>query len=222
MSKKFEIMPAILEKRKRDIKHKLFQMEEVAQSAQIDVVDGKFAPKLSWPYSANIFDNLFGNYNLNFKGDLELHLMVNRNLDFLDEYGTLSCSRLVSHIESGDFKEIANSFQDYGFKSFGASILLDTPISTLDEYVDRVDFIQVMGIAKVGVQGSGFEDRAIDRVVELKTKYPHLLISVDGGVNENNIQNLYRAGAERFAVGSAIFKKKNPGLAYKELENLLK
>ena len=38
-------------------------------------------------------------------------------------------------------------------------------------------------------------------------------ISVDGGVNFENAEELFRAGADNLVIGSAIFKNDDPALA---------
>jgi len=84
--------------------------------------------------------------------------------------------------------------------------------------ITACDVVQVMSIATLGKQGAPYDVRAIARIKELHTKYPELVISVDGGVSEKNIADLARAGARRFGVGSAITKAPDPKAAYLNLK----
>jgi len=54
----------------------------------------------------------------------------------------------------------------------------------------------------------------------LKKERPDATLLVDGGVNENTIGNLHTAGANAFAVGSAIWDADDPKAAYKTLSSL--
>ncbi len=215
-------MPAILEKNKREISRKIRLCSDFAKDVQIDVVDGKFAPILTWPYTASFVDNIMKNYKLKSYGlNLELHLMVKHIGDFLKEYGTLSCKRAVFHVESEDFKDSLTLKEKYGFKEIGASLLLGSKLAMLAPYIDKLDFVQLMCIPQVGMQGSRFEDSCVNKVRELRNMYPDIKISLDGGVSAENIKLLKDAGAERFAVGSALFKSGDVGVAYDRLKTLI-
>ena len=78
-----------------------------------------------------------------------------------------------------------------------------------------------MGIATIGVQGQPFDERTLATVSELRRLYPNYTIAVDGSVNQDTIQSLQQAGANRFAPGSAITAAPDPVVAYQELKNLV-
>jgi pentose-5-phosphate-3-epimerase len=80
----------------------------------------------------------------------------------------------------------------------------------------------LMSIATLGAQGAKFDDRIFDRIATLHALRPNLVVSVDGGVSESNIERLARAGATRFCVGSAISKSPNPSATYARLMELAK
>jgi pentose-5-phosphate-3-epimerase len=81
-----------------------------------------------------------------------------------------------------------------------------------------MDFVQVMGIDRIGRQGEppDIHHREIALVERLRRRYPSLTIQVDGGVAPH-VKELVRAGANRLIVGSAIVHAKNPGEVYKKL-----
>jgi ribulose-phosphate 3-epimerase len=101
-----------------------------------------------------------------------------------------------------------------GAKEVGVSLLLDTPLSTIEEYADMLDVVQLMSIAKVGAQGQPFDESIFSRIEELHAMYPDMMVAVDGGVAESNVEALTRAGANRLCVGSAISKAESPAAAY--------
>ena len=53
------------------------------------------------------------------------------------------------------------------------------------------------GIEKVGFQGEAFDERVLKQIIDLRLKYPELIISVDGAVNEETAPKLLEAGANR-------------------------
>ena len=102
----------------------------------------------------------------------------------------------------------------------GVSLLNDTPLSAIMPFLDRVDYVQLMGIARIGSQGAPFDRRVLDRIRTLRTTSPDIPISIDGAVREETIGQLAAAGAERFVVGSAIFAAASPHRAYHRLAAL--
>ncbi len=62
-----------------------------------------------------------------------------------------------------------------------------------------------MGISEIGLQGQEFDERVLDKIRDIKDVNPHILIQVDGSVNNSTIEILEQAGVERFVVGSAFF-----------------
>ena len=84
------------------------------------------------------------------------------------------------------------------------SLKIDTPLEAIDSFAHEIQSVQLMGIAEIGAQGQPFDARVIPRVETLHARYPHLTISVDGGVNKENAEQLAAAGAARLVVGSAL------------------
>ncbi|MEK7390774.1 MAG: hypothetical protein AAB635_01405, partial [Patescibacteria group bacterium] len=72
-----------------------------------------------------------------------------------------------------------------------------------------VDFVQFMGIAKIGFQGQLFDERVYDKISGLRATRPNVTISVDGGVNLETATKLIEAGANRLVVGSALFESED-------------
>jgi ribulose-phosphate 3-epimerase len=91
----------------------------------------------------------------------------------------------------------------------GLAFLPSVPFETISLYVHRVDFIQVMGIERIGFQGETFNEKALALIKSVHTAYPDVIISVDGGVHADNAEQIFEAGANRLVVGSAIFNQPN-------------
>ena len=195
-----------------------------AEQIHLDVDDAKFAPVLSWPYFPGQWDEL--NRPLPF-ADLvryEAHLMVNDPFEIGKQLAHAGCFRILGHFEAFDSDDsIVHAFSAWkaaGASEVGLSVLIDTSLEKLYGVVSACNSILLMSIATLGAQGASFDNRIFERIATLHAMYPDLLIAVDGGVNESNIEALARAGATRFCVGSGISKSPDPAEMYKRLISL--
>jgi pentose-5-phosphate-3-epimerase len=73
-----------------------------------------------------------------------------------------------------------------------------------------------------GKAGQKFDEKSLEVISFLKTKYPHATLTYDGGVNEENILKIKEAGADRVVVASAIWNSTEPANAYFKLLEIVK
>jgi ribulose-phosphate 3-epimerase len=120
-------------------------------------------------------------------------------------------ARVVMHVESvEDPQKLFLALElARGIIEIGLSISNDTSNDVLEKYIDDCDFIQLMGISKIGAQGELFDERVLEKISYFHAKYPDKVISIDGSVNENTIKKLADAGATRFVCGSAVFEERD-------------
>ncbi len=229
-----EIIPAILEKTFYDIDEKLSSIRGFADEVQIDVTDGSFVPSKTWPFTSAP-DERFESIVAQEEGmpfwedfEFEFDMMVKNPAQKIADFVTLGGSRFVIHLDSADDAEISRILDEYGnddIKEFGIEIGLGisatTDLSRAEKFIPKASCVQCMGIKKIGFQGQRFDEDVIDRVKILRKKFPELIISVDGGVNEENISKIALAGANRLIVGSAIWNSDTPTDAISRLRNLV-
>jgi len=226
-----EIIPAVLAENFSELNEKLSKFVNIANIVQIDICDGKFVPSISWPMGrrdgASVEDILNEDNGLPFWEDLnfEFDLMVLNAHKQFDFFARLGAKRIVFHLEAEtekDFKEFLESMDPY-FKDnieIGIAINTNTDIAKLDPFINLVDFVQTMGIEKIGFQGELFDEKVLSQIKNLKNKYPELVITVDGSVNENTARALIEAGASRLVVGSALLNSYDIRETFKEFENM--
>ena len=200
------------------------QIEKIAKSAthiQIDVMDGVFVPSRSFPYNETAFDEQQIPYSdtINFG----VHLMVQNPQIVRHQFIQAGVKRVVAQIEGfreGSASRIFNEWKQSGVQT-GVALLLDTPLSVIDPLIENGDVstVQVMSIARVGYQGEKFDERALVRIRDIRTRYPDVTIAVDGGVNRETLQSLLDAGANVFGIGSAIMQQENPEDVLKDFTN---
>ena len=221
-----EIIPAILEKDFKEIKHKLGILRGLVKTVQLDIEDGIFVKNTTWPFLPRV--QLRGDATLdenfrriineeegmpNFQDfDFEIDLMVSDAVENFDLYAKLGAKKIIFHIEA---VEAVEEFRDFleGLDLYvrddikiGVAINPGTALEQIFSVIPHIDFVQVMGIAEIGFQHGTFDERAISHIRTLREKFSDLVISVDGGVNLDTAPLLVTAGAERLVIGSAIWK----------------
>lgn len=209
-----EIIPAILAKNFSDIEEKVEIIKSISDFVQIDICDGKFVKNSTWPYYKpdENFEAIIHEergmpewQNLNYEFDL---MIDNPSEDDARKWLSAGAERIVLHHESSkDLNPVLDILN--GLVEIGIAIDLKTDISELKKYSDKIQYIQCMGIGRIGFQGQKFESSTLDKVKEIKSTFPNLKIQIDGGVSLDNALLLKEAGANRLVVGSSLFESEN-------------
>lgn len=222
-----EIIPACMPERFSDIEGVVASVKHDVQTIQLDLMDGNYVPEATWPF---MFETDFSLQDLQTEDigfpfwedvNYELDLMVSKPEEKIDQWMGLGASRVIFHYGSvadwGPIRELDHVIRN--FVRLGVAIHIHDTLEDIFPLIDEqvVDFVQVMGIEHIGYMGEPFDDRCIDIVQVLRTRYPNLVISIDGGVSEVTIPLLVEAGANRFVSGSAVFAQ---GLAVENIEYL--
>jgi len=217
-----EIVPAILTKSFREIRDDLDMVSGRVHAVQIDICDGGYVPTKTWPYATGKSDIDFDALVSQEVGlphweqiDFEFDLMVRNVYEKIPDFVAIGATSIVIHRESVTDEELDKILADYGkdsdtFSEFGIALGIAYPpdptiVDDVAKHIESIDFVQVMGIMKVGFQGQLFAPSALETVRVLRERFPELVISVDGGVNTENARKLIDAGADKLIVGSAIF-----------------
>ena len=75
-----------------------------------------------------------------------------------------------------------------GYKC-GLAINPNTNIDVLEQYINNIDLILVMSVMP-GYGGQLFINSIYNKLESLRNKYKNITISVDGGINQDNIYKL--------------------------------
>ena len=207
-----EIIPAIMPQDYDDLLEKVNLFVEVVPFVQLDIMDGKFVPERTWPYPLER-DPHFGMIVDQEEGmprwediDFEIDLMVENPEFMVPKWVMAGARRVIVHVESmKDFETIRSAVPD-GLIELGLAINTTTPLSVVEPYVDRVDFVQCMGITNIGYQGQAFDERVLGKLRVFRETFPSIVLSVDGGVSLDIAPKLIEAGANRLVSGSAIWQ----------------
>lgn len=185
------------------------QVNGLVPMVQVDICDGKYTPKATWPYRKP--DNSFDAMMREERGmpfweelDFEVDLMARDPEVLVLQWVTAGAKRIIIHADSTEkLGEVIAMCKD--LVEVGVAVGFNTPLEKILPYVADISVIQCMGIGRIGFQGEVFDDRVFDKIHEIRTTLPEMEISVDGGVNLENIDQLIDAGVSRLVVGSAIF-----------------
>ncbi len=169
----------------------------------LDVMDGLFVPNISFgmPIVSSIRKIT--------KKPLDVHLMITKPERYIDKFIEIGSDILTVHIEATtEMDNILDKIKKSSIKS-GIAINPDTPINKLEDYINKVDLVCLMGV-HAGFGGQKFIEKTFDRLIELKglinLKDSSTLIEIDGGVDNFNSQKLKSLGADILVAGSYIFK----------------
>lgn len=229
------VIPAILSASGSDVSHKLSRLADLnVRRVQVDVVDGVFAKPATWPYSGNgtLSDLLTEEGLLPHLSSLEyeVDLMVADPGKVIGEWIEAGVNRITIHAESTTSltKVLAEINARYGHArgllpgmlSIGLAINVATDTGFIEPYVRSIDYVQFMGIARIGRQGEPLDKRIYPKIRAFKKKHPHMRVQVDGGVNRQTLPLLLRSGVDRAVVGSALWKAQNLRQELTEFEEL--
>ena len=165
----------------------------------IDVMDNKFVTNKNDPYDIlKYYENLYNKR-------LDVHLMCEKPLSYIDKYINLNTEFITFHVEiKEDIEKIIKHIKEYGIK-VGIAIKPSTDIRFIEPFIDDIDLVLLMSV-EPGYGGQKFLMSSEIRIKELKDliKDKNILISVDGGID--NITKKYVKEADILVSGSYILK----------------
>ena len=212
-----EIIPTILVNSKQEFEKRLRIEEQLAPTIQIDILDGSLFPVVNWHDAEAVAQ-------IETPVSFEIHLMVNNPLPIIAEWVAKvpNVKRAIIHAEiERPLGKIIEEIRTTHFIEAGVAINPETPIEEIHSILGELDVLTIMGVHP-GINGAEFEGEYIlDKIREAKNRAPELIIEVDGGITDELIPSLIKAGASRFALASAIFKAQNPQKAWQNLQKAL-
>jgi len=198
-----EVIPGILEKDWSEIEQKLNLVKSFAKTVQIDIIDGKFAPNATFldpkPF-AKYTKDLF----------LEVHLMVEDPIQYLDSFAKAGFKRFIGHIEKmPDQKEFIVKGEELG--EIGLAVDGPTPLNLIKVPYQDLDCLLLMAV-KAGQSSQAFNPEYLKKIETLRSDENNLQIpiEVDGGINCETILSARDKGINRFVSTGFIFGAENP------------
>lgn len=218
-----DVIPAIIGKDFEEVDEKILSVKNFVDWVHVDIMDGVFTPSESWPYPSTQ-GGLAANWDI-LGSDIkkEVHLMVKNPERILSKWIGAGADRVLIHYEATDDENIRDILEELNSNELEAGIVLkyETPVEVVDKFIDEIDVVQLMSIAYIGAYGHPLEEGIYEKIERLRSRYPGVTISIDGGITLENAPKLKDAGADYLIAGSAIFKQKDIAKAISDFKNSL-
>ncbi len=178
-----------------------------ATLVHVDVMDGHFVPNIT--IGTPVVKSLRKATDL----PLDCHLMIENPDQYIPEFAAAGADWISVHQEV--CRHLNRTLHLIKSHDLLAGVVINpaTPVETLSEVLDIVDFVLVMSV-NPGFGGQKYlpaAARKIRRLAEMRTQRGlNYRIEVDGGIALDTVAEVVRAGAEILVAGSAVFGQGDP------------
>jgi ribulose-phosphate 3-epimerase len=210
-----ELAPSILSADFAHLAEQVSRAQEGGASVvHVDVMDGHFVPNLT--LGPPVVKSLRKVTGL----PLDCHLMIENPDEFIPAFVEAGADWISIHQEATvHLNRSLQHIRDHGARA-GVVINPATPVETLTEVLDMVDYVLVMSV-NPGFGGQKFLPNSVHklrRLAEIRSQRGlGYRIEVDGGVALDTVGEVVRAGAEILVAGNAVFGKGDPKTNAEEL-----
>lgn len=209
-----EIAPSILSADFGYLMDDIKAIENECTFLHLDVMDGHYVPNMS--IGVPVIKSVRKHTDM----ILDTHLMIDNPDTYIKTFADVGSDYITFHVEcSLDPAKTIALIKEAGKKA-GMSIHPDTPIETVVPYLKDLDLFLIMSV-RPGFGGQKFMPEALQRLKFIRTELDKInskaLLSVDGGVINDNAKDIYNAGATLFVTGSTVFCAEDKAQAVKDL-----
>ena len=170
-----------------------------------DVMDGHFVKNVS--FGSLFLKKICKNIDL----VKDVHIMIENPLANVEKFKECGADYLTFHYEAckddAEVFQVIDKIHECGMKA-GISIKPKTPVAKIFPFLHSLDLVLVMSV-EPGLGGQKFIDMSLAKISLLKTKINEervdVLISVDGGINDQTAPNCLKVGADILVVGQYLF-----------------
>ncbi len=173
-----------------------------ARMLHVDVMDGHYVPNLCLS-----FDQAAAIKRYRPDIPMDIHLMADRPFDWLGELERVHPEMASFHLDATPFAlRMVKKIQALGIQA-GVVLNPSQPVSLLDEVIDQVDYVLLMGV-EPGFSGQRFFEQTYRRLAELdrlrKQRQLSFRILVDGGIDFENGPRCAALGADILVGGAFV------------------
>ncbi len=203
--KKIQIAPSILSANFAKMGEEVCSLEKCgADVVHCDVMDGVFVNNIT--FGIKMVEDLRKITTL----PLDCHFMIVHPEKYVERFAKAGANIITVHYETcqDNLKEVLQLIKSTGVKC-GAVINPDTPVAKIADVIPMCDMVLIMSVFP-GFGGQKFIPESLDKLREVKAIVDKcgkdIDIEIDGGVTEENVEEIKRAGANVIVAGSTVFK----------------
>ena len=173
----------------------------------VDIMDGHFVPNLT------IGPPVVRSLRKATKLPLDCHLMIENPDQFIPDFAEAGADWISVHQEA--CRHLNRTLHLIKSHDCLAGVVINpaTPVDTLVEVLDIVDYVLVMSV-NPGFGGQKFIPSTLHklrRLAEIRSQQGlNFRIEVDGGISLHTVADVVRAGAEILVAGNAVFGGGDP------------
>jgi ribulose-phosphate 3-epimerase len=188
-----------------------------AEWLHVDVMDGVFVPNLT--FGAKVIETCKRLTKL----PLDVHLMVVEPEKYFESFVKAGASTLTIHVETAPhLHRQVMRIKELGAMA-GVTLNPATSIETVREVAADIDLLLVMSV-NPGFGGQRFIPASVAKIARaraiLDAAGSRALLEVDGGIARDTIASCWKAGADTFVAGNAVFSASDPKAEIRALRAL--
>jgi len=178
-----------------------------AELIHLDVMDGRFVPNITFG------EKVIGTVRKLTSLPLDVHMMVVKPESYFDSFAAAGASGMTIHVEAAPHlqRRLAR-IRELGCLA-GVAMNPGTSLAAVPEVIADLDLLLIMTV-NPGFGGQDFIPSSVDKVARARTLLDRLgsnaALEVDGGIGRDTIGGVWRAGADTFVAGNAIFSAADP------------
>jgi ribulose-phosphate 3-epimerase len=174
-----------------------------ADLLHIDIMDGHFVPNIS--IGPLVVESIRRETEITF----DVHLMITEPDNYIEDFAKAGADIITVHAETGHHLHRTIGLIKEKGKHAGCALNPATPLAAVEQLLGELDLLLIMTV-NPGFGGQKFLTSMLPKISRaeelIKDGGYKTQLSVDGGINIDNVSSAVNAGADIFVAGNAVFK----------------